>query len=94
MLDGGVPVVTAQFFEHVVPVSIVVEHDVGGPARGLPSRMLAGELCSSPARFSLEEILVSVLAGRAILSAPAVPASTRISARLKSVQGHVSAVNA
>ena len=34
-----------------------------------------------------------VLAGCAILPAPAVPASTRISARLKCVQEHVSPVN-
>ena len=38
-----------------------------------------------------EDILVPV--GGAILPAPAVPASTKISARLECVQGHVSAVN-
>ena len=40
-----------------------------------------------PEHVSLAEILV--LAGGAILPAPAVPASTGMSARLKSVQGHV-----
>ena len=45
----------------------------------------SGELCPRT-RFSLAEILV--LAGCAILLAPAVPASTRISARLKRVQEH------
>ena len=42
-------------------------------------------------RFSLADILV--LDGGTILPAPALPASTRISARLKRVQGHGSPVN-
>ena len=48
--------------------------------------ILTGELCPQT-RFRLAEILV--LAGGAILSAPAVPASTRISARLKRFTGAV-----
>ena len=44
-----------------------------------------------PVRFILAEILV--LAGGVILPAQAVPASTRISARLKRGQGHSSDVN-
>ena len=44
-----------------------------------------------PTRFSLAEILVMV--GCSIPSAPAVPASTRISARLKQVQRHGLPVN-
>ena len=49
-----------------------------------------GELCPWT-RVSLAEILV--LAGGGILPAPAVPASTRIFARLKYVQEHSSAVS-
>ena len=37
--------------------------------------------------------MILVLVGGVILSAPVVQASTRISARLKRVQGHVSRVN-
>ena len=48
------------------------------------------ELCPWT-RFSLVEILV--LVGGAIPPAPAVPASTRISARLKRVQEHSSRVS-
>ena len=52
--------------------------------------MLTGEL-RSLTRFSLSEI--PVLVGGAIPPAPAVPASTRISVRLKCVQEHRSPVN-
>ena len=52
-------------------------------------RMTTGELCSWT-HFILAEILVPV--GGAIPSAPAVPASTRISAGLKRVQEHSSPV--
>ena len=47
--------------------------------------------CVSPTRYSLADILV--LAGGVIPPAPAVPASTRTSARLKRVQEHSSPVN-
>ena len=52
--------------------------------------IFAGELCSCT-HFILAEILV--LAGGVIPPAPAVPASTRISARLKRVQKHSSPAN-
>ena len=52
--------------------------------------MLTGEPCWGPTRFSLAEILV--LAGTAGAGGMAPPTSTRISARMKSGQGHGSAV--
>ena len=55
----------------------------------LPLLMLTGEWCSYT-HFSLAEIVVVV--GGAIVPAPAVPASTRVSSRLKRVQGHSSPV--
>ena len=53
-------------------------------------RTFTRELCPWT-RFSLAEILV--LDDGAILPAPAVPASSRISARVTRVQGHCSPVN-
>ena len=52
--------------------------------------IFTGELCLCT-RLSLAEIIV--LAGGAIPPARAVPASTRIFARMKCVQGHSSPVN-
>ena len=57
---------------------------------GLCLPMFTGEMCPGT-RFILAGILV--LVGGAVLPAPAVPASIRISAGLKPVQEHSSAVN-
>ena len=77
--------------EEAVPSSarcpVAQEAVPSGP--GTPS-ILTGELCPWT-HFSLAEFLV--LVGGAIPPAPVVPTSTRISARMKYVQGHNSAVS-
>ena len=58
--------------------------------KNMAKQVFTGGLCSRT-NVILAEILV--LVGGAILPAPAVPASTRISARLERVQEHTSPVN-